>query len=117
MKAITLGDFIDNIEKNGYRQVKHQYIKGNPTSWFERTFKGAGACALGQGLINTFGKKVIQDFSHQRNILDYLKINYPYLVGHTIAANDVYRMPIFKIVNDLRYEYKDRLNEIIWSEQ
>jgi hypothetical protein len=114
MYEFTLGEFIDNIEKNGLPQGYH------------RTFTGYGnipvengeACALGQGYWNTIGRPDFIDFSHENDFWN----EFNSITGHmhsidgrsftsrVIQLNDDQRLPLPEIAEILRIDFVEHLN-------
>lgn len=107
-RSITIGQFIDEIERNGYPQSFGVLYSTSDKS----------ACAFGQGLINAFGRK---GFSFDRYSLpedanlfwSHLMKQVPGFYADAVHLNDDLHFSIPNIVKCLRVTYKDRLNQVI----
>lgn len=108
--SLTLGNFIDNMEKNGYPQIQFDMWgrdgNGTPNIKF-------GGCALGQACYNTF-----KDYEIPRGFWQPLYDIHSPSTGksfdsYVVDLNDNQHLSIPEIVKDLRAEFADHLNTII----
>lgn len=107
--SLTLGQFIDNIEKNGYPQVRAKLFaydeEGNNNIQL-------GACALGQGCYNTFNDYIAPPtfWSILNNTRNSNGSNFE---DYIVRLNDDERLPISEIVKRARIDFKDQLDTVI----
>lgn len=99
--TITLGEFIDNMEKNGWPQFFGDMFQFDYTAISSGQVKAA--CALGQARLNTLGGRY-------SNIMDVLNDEVYDFSRRVIRYNDTYRMSIPEIVVLVREEFKDQLD-------
>lgn len=123
MPSITLGQFIDNIEKNGVEHVKGTYLKRIPNSEKKRG-NIIGACALGQGALNTFADDEI--FTVHEDFWRNLKSIYSAptagefgrdFVNRIINWNDYEKLSLGEIAALAREKFASSLNTVIeWED-
>lgn len=102
-KEITLREFLDAIEENGFKQTFGQLIEYKGEATREKflgydKYQIEGACALGQGMIN----------------LNLYRVSSDGLVGEALQTlmrmNDVEHKTIQEIVDFAREKYADILD-------
>lgn len=111
----TLGQFIDNIEKNGLPQTFNDTFRS-------RTDPNKGGCALGQGYWNLLEQpsnitvsgenSFWEQFNQQARAQSIRDSTGEYgFTARVVDLNDNDRMPISEIVPILRVEFADHLNK------
>lgn len=111
---ITIGQFIDNIEKNGLPKANNHLFgldNGVNTSNADYLYNGlkvTAACAFGQGLINS-GAIIYTEFLHNNPVVTEL-YEYTYQYNDTLFRNDTH---FHNVCSELRELYTDRLDEVI----
>lgn len=118
---ITLGQFIDNIEKNGYKQITGQMF-GHGSVWAVETeidIEKYGACALGQGYFNLF-----HNYNKYNSIWEGLynisapvvgkgEYSFPSFIAY---ENDTLELSISEIVKDARDIFSDSLDKVVYDD-
>lgn len=122
MPSITLGQFIDNIEKNGVPHINGAFF--NRTDYSDNTRETIiGACALGQGALNTFDDVftqhdsfwgILRDIRMDPTKDDYYGYNF---VNRIIHWNDNDKLSLTEIVARAREKFASSLNTVIeWKD-
>lgn len=105
-KTITIREFIDAIEKNGYEQIFGDLFdptEVNPRADQIDTSKITKACALGQGMLNLNVRYVYLDESASSTIFrDFLK--------SVSRRNDLDHLEPAVIAAQVREEFKELLD-------
>jgi hypothetical protein len=124
MPSITLGQFIDNIEKNGVPHIVGMYLQRTTNSEKKRE-NIIGACALGQGALNTFADDEIftvhEDFwqALQNTYSEPVEggfSNYSF-VNRIIHWNDTEKLSLGEIANRARETFAKNLDTVIeWKD-
>lgn len=103
-KTITLGEFIDAMELNGYPQAR-----GNWVTLTKGGTKVIRACALGQGIINLGLDR--QSFEDQFRQIKFAEGFYAQsFTAYVMMLNDVRKYSIKTIVRMAREQFKHELN-------
>lgn len=134
MKKITVGQFLDAIEKDGYTQAFTTLVGGIEANNVTRSFKGS-ACAVGQGLLNIWNDEfndenhpnfssVALPFYTQNEYRFVERVICPvgdpvysqvfdYFVGYITHLNDAHALPLVEIVKYARHDLKLDLDNIL----
>lgn len=95
---LTVGEIIDAIEKNGYKQLFGKWQSRKDGQIF-------GGCAMGQGAANLgIGYRAVN------NALDRIQKDGMRLAERIITLNDREQMPVPEIARKVREEYRSVLN-------
>lgn len=105
-KSFTLGDLIDNMERNGYEQAYGKLMVSDIGSYPKSKSSVTQACALGQGMLNLDVRS-----TNTRSIADYFI--FEKLVDRVAHLNDVDRKTPDKIAKIVREEFKDNLDILL----
>lgn len=124
---ITLGQFIDSIEKNGYKQITGQMfgqgiVPKDSSVWAVETeidIEKYGACALGQGYFNLF-----HNYNKYNSIWEELyeisssidgkgQHSFPSFIAY---ENDTLELPISEIVKDARDIFSESLDKVVYDD-
>lgn len=122
MNDITVGQFIDNIEKNGYPQIfgtmwgRGGEITSDGKSKYEVGVK-YGACALGQGIYNTFNDYNIPFSIDKLMASTRFESREMSLFEIIVYLNDARKLSIPEIAGSVRELFKDHLEDILFSEK
>lgn len=121
---ITLGQFINNMEKNGYPQITGELWADKWDEVKQQSLKDItqGGCALGQAYWNTFHNYDVTDsFFRELNAekIDIIEdntygISYSTFTDIVVELNDSLGVPIPEIAKFMRKLFKDQLNRVIW---
>lgn len=98
MAIVTVGQFLDNMEKNGYKQAFGSLVMYSDHTIVLKKRKVIAACALGQALLNTpewADEGPLEAIRHVPNSL------YDYIT----RLNDVRELPIKEIVDMARVRF------------
>lgn len=118
---ITLGQFIDNIEKNGFPQIKGAL-------WGYRDYGvpvadiRLGGCALGQGFYNTFKSYempinfwgTFPRIKFDENSPEFSESGETF-EGYTAYMNDNLGLTLPEIAAKLRAVYFEHLDEVVYT--
>lgn len=106
---LTVGQFIDNIEKNGLAHIRFRYFEyDNDYSNKNFSDKPIAACALGQGIWNSF-----HDTDIPYAFSSAVNRTAPDLWVNIQCWNDTDKLSIQEIVNKARKQYRGYLDNPI----
>lgn len=110
-KNLTLGDFINAMEKNGFHQAYGELFRYNSK---DNSIKSA--CALGQGFLNLNVQE--PKWVDSEDYTTYESPHTRYLLwkkftNDVIKMNDKEKRKIKTIVKEMRIRYADQLNTVI----
>lgn len=101
-KEITLGQLIDSMEKNGFKQAYGTLMAPKHAGEEITRKKDVGAaCALGQGMLNLNIKTLV----YKGSIFNFRK-----LVDYVANLNDNEKLTPAEIARNIREVYKDNLD-------
>lgn len=120
MKKIKIGEFVDAMEKNGYRQEFNRLFAYLRPDGIVSGSNGDGyrpiirACALGQGFLNLSIDDVEE---HPEDEADAWN-RWSFFTSRVIEMNDLDHLPIQTIVDKVRTEFADILDmELSFTER
>lgn len=108
---LTLGQFIDNMEKNGYPQIRHSMFGINDNGELDIN---SGGCALGQACYNTFKEYEIPSGFWNPIYATTSPSTGRSFDTYIVDLNDDEGLDIPTIVKMAREEFADQLDTVIF---
>lgn len=100
-KEVTVADFLDAMEKNGYEQAFGSFFPDKPAGTSVTADYSGPACAIGQAMLNLGAKQIFSiDFREGAKSTAFNA-----LTAFIISANDVEKLPVPEVARKARAKF------------